>query len=74
MKLKINGTKMTDPFGTTLIAIFVLLLTVFVLLWPLAVIWALNTLFGFSIPFTLWTWVACWIVIATLHVSRVSKN
>jgi hypothetical protein len=27
-------------------------------LFPLAVIWALNTLFGLAIEYTVWTWLA----------------
>lgn len=34
---------------------------------PFATIWALNTLFKFTIAYTFWNWLACWILILTLH-------
>lgn len=50
------------------------LLLLVALLWPLASIWALNTLFGFGIKFTFWNWLAAWVLILTfqgaINVSR----
>lgn len=45
---------MKNMFGTTL----VLTVLAWVFLWPLAVIWALNTLFGMGIAYTFWNWLA----------------
>ncbi len=40
-------------------ALFVLLIIFLVLLGPILVIWALNTLFPvLAIPYTIWTWFA----------------
>jgi len=39
----------------------IMIVTAFVLLvwlFPLAVIWALNTLFGLAIEYSVWTWLA----------------
>jgi hypothetical protein len=47
-----------------LIGILVIALLIF---WPLAVIWALNTLFGLTIQFTFWTWLAVFVLTATLN-------
>jgi hypothetical protein len=39
--------------------IFIFLLVVFVIVGtPIAIIWALNTLFGLSIAYTFYTWLA----------------
>lgn len=45
-----------------LVAIFVI-----VLLFPFATIWALNTLFALSIPYTFWSWLAMIIVNCTVY-------
>ena len=48
-----------DPavFGFALAGI-VVLFAALVAIVPLALIWALNTLFGLGIPYNLWTWLA----------------
>jgi hypothetical protein len=51
------------------IAFILLLLTITAVLWPLATIWSLNTLFGFKIAYTFWTWLACWILILSLSLT-----
>ncbi len=41
------------------VAGFIILLLVVIVLFPWAVIWALNTLFpALAIPFTFWTWLS----------------
>lgn len=47
--------------GNALVAVgfilFILVVIAFVVFWPLAIIWALNTVFiTLSIPYTFWTW------------------
>lgn len=49
----------------------VLTLIVWVMLWPLAAIWALNTLFGFTIAYTFWNWLAVVVLTAILGKSYV---
>lgn len=70
------------PYNTDIISernalfavIGALLILLVVLLWPLATIWALNTLFGLTIGYTFWNWLATWILVWTfqgaLKVSR----
>ncbi len=42
---------------------FIILLLVVIVLFPWAVIWALNTLFPvLAIPFTFWTWLAVLVI------------
>ena len=59
---------------------FLILITSFAFLliaifWPLASVWALNTLFHFNIPFTFWTWLAAWVLIMTFQgVINISKK
>lgn len=45
------------------VAGFIIALLVFVILFPWAVIWAVNTLFPtLAIPFTFWTWLAVLVI------------
>jgi hypothetical protein len=45
------------------VAGFIIALLVLVVLFPWAVIWALNTLFPtLAIPFTFWTWLAVLVI------------
>ncbi len=37
-----------------------------VVLWPLAFIWAVNTLFGLAIPLNFWTWLAAVVFLVTI--------
>ena len=55
---------------------FALLMFAFVLAacWPVAVIWALNTLFGLSIAFTFKTWLAALVLIGAVAVQRSQKK
>lgn len=55
------------------IGAFALLLAVIVLLGPLAVIWALNTLFQTGIEYTFWTWLAV-LVLSVFLQTRIGKN
>lgn len=49
---------------TVIFLIFVLILLI--ILGPLATIWSLNTLFGLSIAYTFWTWLAMvWLSMVT---------
>lgn len=56
------------------IAGIVVVAIVLIFLWPLAVIWALNTLFVLGIPYTFWTWLAVLVLNATISASKVSTN
>lgn len=42
----------------------VIALILWVFLWPLAVIWALNTLFALGIGYTFWNWLAMVVLVA----------
>jgi hypothetical protein len=53
-----------------LIILIILLITI----GPLAVIWALNTLFGLTIPFTIWTWLAVIILNLTISSTNIKKR
>lgn len=35
-----------------------IILFVLLVLWPFAIIWALNTIGNFGIPYSFWTWLA----------------
>ena len=57
------------------LGIFLFLIT-WIILWPLAAIWAVNTLFGFTIAYTFWNWLAVVVLTAFFGKShaRVEKN
>lgn len=59
---------------TILLGVWVLV--VFLLgavLGPFISIWAVNTLFGLSIPYTFWTWLAALVLLTVFH-ARVSTS
>lgn len=54
--------------------IVILLIILLVVLMPLAVIWALNTLFALSIAYTFWTWLAVLILAGTISPNISTKG
>lgn len=62
MKLKIAST-----------ALFVLFTITVCTIMPLAAIWALNTLFSLSIPYTFWSWLAM-VVLAVFAKTGITTN
>jgi hypothetical protein len=52
----------------------VILVVALVILGPLAIIWALNTLFGLGIAYTFWTWLAVLVLSATIGGNRGSST
>ena len=44
------------------------------ILWPLVVIWAVNTLFSWGIAYTFWNWLAVLILTMTFGKANVSVN
>ena len=53
------------------LGIFLFLIT-WIILWPLAAIWAVNTLFGFGIAYTFWNWLAV-VVLTALCAGRTVR-
>jgi len=49
-------------------------LVVLGILWPLVLIWAVNTLFGFGIAYTFLNWLAVLILTMTFGKANVSVN
>ena len=41
---------------------------------PFALIWALNTLFALSIPYTFWTWLASLVISTIFGKSNIKIN
>ena len=62
--------------GWILMLLIVILALALIVIGPLLVIWALNTLFPvLAIPFTIWTWVAAVILGAVLSPTvRITKK
>ena len=55
---------------TTLVLTFV----AWVFLWPLAIIWSLNTLFAMGIAYTFWNWLAMIVLVAFFGKASVKVN
>ena len=41
---------------------------------PFALIWALNTLFALSIPYTFWTWLASFVISTIFGKANIKIN
>lgn len=52
----------------------VLLLVLAIIFFPFAVIWALNTLFGLTIGYTFWTWLAVVVLSSVISPARVKTK
>jgi hypothetical protein len=65
-----KGNAMKTMFGTTL----VLTVLAWVFLWPLAVIWALNTLFATGIAYSFWNWLAMVVLTAFFGKASLKVN
>lgn len=46
----------------------IFLVIAYISLMPFAIIWALNTLFSLSIPFTFWTWLSAFVLFGALKM------
>jgi hypothetical protein len=65
LKIKMNkntATILGTLFGSLLFA------GAYITLMPLAVIWSLNELFRFGIPFTFWTWLAAFLLLGVIKI------
>jgi hypothetical protein len=60
--------------GIVVILAVVALLVVALVLSPLAIIWALNTLFLLAIPYNFWTWLAVVVLLILLGGSKVRRT
>lgn len=56
------------------IALMAVGLLILMLLWPLLVVWALNTLFMLTIPYSLTTWFAVFVLMVTFSGTRAAVN
>ena len=53
---------------------FIVLVLIFVLIGPWFTMLALNTLFGLSIPVTVWTWLSAFWLSALIGTSAINSN
>lgn len=51
------------------IAFFIL-----IVLWPLVIVWALNTLFGLGIAYTFWNWLAALVLMLAIKARVTTKK
>lgn len=52
----------------------IVLVLILALLWPLVVIWAVNTLFAMGIAYSFWNWLAVLVLTMTFGKANVSVN
>ncbi len=62
---------MSEKAGIVVILALIALFVVALVLSPLAIIWALNTLFLLAIPYNFWTWLAVVVLLLLLGGSKV---
>lgn len=56
---------------------FILLVIVLLAITPLAFLWSVNSLFGLTIPYTLHSFVAAWVLLSVIRLitrTEVKKN
>lgn len=53
-------------------AVGMVLLLVWALIFPLCVIWAVNTLFGFGLAYTFWNWLAAIVLMSVFGRSSIT--
>lgn len=63
--------KLLSDLGLVGLVIALLILGI---LWPLVVIWAVNTLFAFGIAYTFWTWLAVLVLTLTFGKANIKKS
>jgi hypothetical protein len=52
--------------------LFVVAVIALIVFWPFALIWAVNTLFGFTIAYTFWNWLAVVVLVALFGKANVN--
>lgn len=52
----------------------IIALLVLIILWPLVIVWAINTLFGLSIAYTFWNWLAALILLTAIKARVTTKK
>lgn len=57
-----------------MIAFYIVLVVLVAVLLPYAVIWAINTIFNTTIPFTFWTWLAMLILLIVTRSEGGRRN
>ena len=62
---------MEESISLLLISLLILL---FVLFWPIAAIWAINTLFGTSIPMSFKPWLAAVVLMALFRLGNTNTS
>ena len=53
--------------------LFTILFITLIIFWPLGAIWALNTLFTLTIPYTFWSWLAVVVLVVFAKSGITSK-
>lgn len=67
-------TTILKALGLASIGGGIVIVVLLVILWPLVIVWALNTIFGLGIAYTFWTWLAMLILTGTFSRATVKAN
>lgn len=59
---------------TPAIILLIVLAVLAIIFWPFAIIWAVNTLFGFTIAYTFINWLAVIVLSATFGKTTVNTK
>lgn len=65
---------MDKVIAATGIVGFVILVFVLAILWPLVIIWALNTLFGFGIAYSFLNWLAMLVLTMSFGKAKITTK
>jgi hypothetical protein len=60
--------------NTPAIIFLIVLAVLAIIFWPFAIIWAVNTLFGFTIAYTFVNWLAVLVLSATFGKTTVNTK
>lgn len=52
----------------------IIALLALIILWPFVIVWAINTLFGLSIAYTFWNWLAALILLTAIKARVTTKK
>lgn len=69
-----NGIVRDTRKGGSMNVLWCLLIGALIVVWPLAAVWALNSLFGLAIPYDFTSWLAMFVVMVVLACGRAERR
>lgn len=65
--------KMNRPYEALIVA-FISAALINIIALPLLLIWSINTLLAMHIDFTIWNWLASWVLVSCFRGVKVEMN